>query len=279
MLALLACSVPESGTGPTTSDASNDVSVPFDAPAIDTSLEGSAGDAATDAAEEPPEIHAGFALQFSGGSYVEIGTLPIPTDFTIEAWVNPTSTSNETYIVAEDKNGQGDGQFRFGLTNGKLFFLMSDSTGSTHGLYGGGYALETTQSVMTSVCTHVAVVKSGAMFMLVVNGVAAATATATASFAYGGPAVAFRIAARVGSNGTSADGAFDGALDEVRIWNQPRTASAIASTMSTTVPPASPGLEAYWRFDEGMGTTTADEEGIYTGTLVASPAWIVSTAF
>jgi hypothetical protein len=49
--------------------------------------------------------------------------------------------------------------------------------------------------------------------------------------------------------------------------------------MSMEIPASSAGLMAYWRFDEGMGTTTADQEGAYPGTLVSSPLWAVSTAF
>jgi hypothetical protein len=49
--------------------------------------------------------------------------------------------------------------------------------------------------------------------------------------------------------------------------------------MNMEIPMASAGLMAYWRFDEGVGSTTADEEGAYPGTLVSSPLWVVSTAF
>jgi hypothetical protein len=136
------------------------------------------------------------------------------------------------------------------------------------------------QTIPTGMWSHVAVSKSGAAFELVVDGVSAATFTSSApTIVYGGPAVVLRIAARVGSDGTSAEGTFDGTIDEVRFWDLARSDAAIASTMSMEIPKASAGLMAYWRFDEGMGTTTADQEGAYPGTLVSSPLWVVSTAF
>ncbi len=279
-LVVAACSLPENGTGPA-ADAATDVVVAESG--TDAGASGDAGgpDAAmTDAGSDAPIVTAGYALQFDGGNYVAIGPFSIPSDFTIEAWVQPTSSTNETYIIAEDRDGQGDGQFRFGLAAGKLFFMMTDAMGSSHGLYNNGYSLMTALTIPTGAWSHVAVSKSGAAFELVVDGVSAATfASSAPTIVYGGPAVVLRIAARVGTDGTSAEGMFDGTIDEVRFWNQARSASVIASTMSMEIPAASAGLMAYWRFDEGMGTTTADEEGAYPGTLVSSPLWVISTAF
>jgi Concanavalin A-like lectin/glucanases superfamily len=274
------CSLPEAGTAAPDGSATVDVN----APAIDASHEEDAipeaGPPDVTADNEASSPGAQYALDFSGGAYVQIGTLPIPSDFTIEAWVNPTSTSGETYIVAEDRDAQGMGQFRFGVTSGNLFFMMTDASGSSHGLYNNGYSLITTQTIPVNTWSHVAVSKSGAAFELVVDGVSAAMFDSSApTIAYGGPAVAFRIAARVAQDGTGANGTFDGTLDEVRFWNESRSASEIAATMSMEIPAMTPNLLAYWRFDEGSGSTTADQEGTYEGTLVGSPAWVVSTAF
>lgn len=276
---VLACSLPEAGLAPgdaaprPAADAALDTGGAFDAPGTDAAADAPLGEAG-------PVVTAGDALSFAGGSYVDMGVVPIPPNFTLEAWIDPNTEAGETCVVAEDKRNQGAGQFRLGLASSKLFFLMSDATGATHGLYAGGYALVSAQPIPTGVWTHVAVTKSGADFALVVNGVTDSTFTADAAFAHGGPPVAFRVGARVDTNGTSADGAFNGVVDEVRFWNVTRSAGAIAQTMSATVPPATPGLYAYWRFDEGTGTIAADEESdAHPGTLVSSPEWVASTAF
>lgn len=297
------CGLPLAGLG------ASDDTAPEGGPTVDASIESAtADDGAIDTASHPPadvaaseaaggdagsgadtgtdgstdtSDDAGDALQFSGGAYIEIGTLPIPGDFTLEAWVNPSSTSGETCILAEDRNGQGEGQFRFGITSGHLFFLMSDATSNTGGLYTGtGYALESPASLPLATWTHVAVAKLGTAFTLFVNGTQVAQFTTTGGpLVYGGPAVAFRIAARVGSDGASADEVYDGIIDEVRVWNIARSGAEIAANMSQTVSPSDPGLLAYWRFDDGAGLVASDEENLYPGTLVDGPVWVVSTAF
>ncbi len=280
-LCMSACGLlPEDGLAP-----SGDASPPPDS-SVDASVADASQDdaASVDAPITPdvidaPIVSAGDALQFSGSSFVDMGNAPIPTDFTLEAWIKPTSSNGETYVVAKDERNQGPGQFRFGLTGGKLFLIMSDATGSTHALFNAGYSLQAPQSIAMNVWTHVAVIKSGASFALTVNGATAATFTADAPFSYGGPPTAFRVAARVDTNGSSPNGGFIGTIDEVRLWNIARTAQQIASTMSTTVSPATPGLASYWRFDEGTGNTAFDQEKAYAGTLVQSPTWVVSTAF
>jgi hypothetical protein len=275
---LLSCSLPENGNAPP----------PLDEAGVDSPNETSVGpDASKDVivadvpiSNDAPVVSAGDALQFSGGSYVDMGGVPIPADFTLEAWIDPASSNNETYVVAEDKRNQGQGQFRFGLTSGKLFFVMSDATGSTHGLFSGGYQLVSSQTIKLGVWTHVAVIKSGAAFTLTINGNVETIFVADASFTHGGPPVAFRVATRVDTNGSSPNGSFDGAIDEVRLWNVARTPSAIASTRSTTVDATTQGLVDCWRFDEGSGNTTDDllVNG-FDGTLVNKPTWITSTAF
>jgi hypothetical protein len=280
---LAACGLPEEGLLITTPDAGPDVVVNDDVTTPDVVVQDTSPvdvPIPPDAPPDAPPSAAGWALQFSGGSFVDMGALPIPGDFTIEAWINPKSEGGETYIVAEDERNQAQGEFRLGLANGgKLFFTMSDSGGSSHGLFNNGYSLQTTATIPTGTWTHVAVVKNGAAFALTVNGVSVATFNATATFVHGGPAVNFRVGARVDTNGTAANGGFDGIIDEVRIWNVARTASDITLTMSMEIPSSSLGLFAYWRFDEGSGSSAGDDKTGYPGTLVSNPTWVKSTAF
>jgi carboxyl-terminal processing protease len=44
---------------------------------------------------------------------------------------------------------------------------------------------------------------------------------------------------------------FDGMLDEIRVWNRPRTAAEIEATMNKTLTGKEAGLVAYWNFDDG----------------------------
>ena len=62
---------------------------------------------------------------------------------------------------------------------------------------------------------------------------------------------------------------FNGGLDEVRLWNVVRTQSRSAGRRwSSELTGTEPGLAAYWRFNEGTGTTVADDSpGNHTATL------------
>lgn len=51
---------------------------------------------------------------------------------------------------------------------------------------------------------------------------------------------------------------FNGYMDELRIWTIGRTQSQIAADMSLVVPINAPSLVAYYRFEEGAGTSISD---------------------
>ena len=71
---------------------------------------------------------------------------------------------------------------------------------------------------------------------------------------------------------------FDGFVDEVRIWNDIRTATEVADNYKKSILSSSAGLVGYWKFDEGSGTTAQDattnnNDGTITGaTYGTSPA-------
>jgi hypothetical protein len=69
---------------------------------------------------------------------------------------------------------------------------------------------------------------------------------------------------------------FNGSMDELRLWNVVRTQTQMLTNMNSTIPTSSAGLVAYFKFDEGIGTTTADATSNgNNGTLVNSPTWQV----
>lgn len=65
-----------------------------------------------------------------------------------------------------------------------------------------------------------------------------------------------------------------GDISEVRIWSVQRTAEQIALN-PYEVDPASDGLVAYWKFNEGAGSTIADQTG-HGNNITASgdPTWV-----
>ncbi len=71
----------------------------------------------------------------------------------------------------------------------------------------------------------------------------------------------------------------NGEIDEMRIWRTARTEEEIRANMCRKLSGTETGLESYWRFDEGAGTTVADLSGSgHNGTFVGAMTWNVSGA-
>lgn len=86
-------------------------------------------------------------------------------------------------------------------------------------------------------------------------------------------------ALEIGDNTTGVIQHFSGEIDEVRVWNTVRTVSQINDNKGKIVDPTTTGLVAYYRLDEGTGTTLTDLTGKgNTGTLTGSAPWGSSTA-
>ncbi len=73
---------------------------------------------------------------------------------------------------------------------------------------------------------------------------------------------------------------FLGTIDEVTVWNRALAASEIQASKNLPLTGNESGLVAYWRLDEGTGTTAVDATGHgNTGTLLSNPLWTGSSAY
>jgi len=76
----------------------------------------------------------------------------------------------------------------------------------------------------------------------------------------------------------AASGFFQGALDEVRIWNVARTQSEIISTINSELTGGT-GLIGRWGLNEGSGTAISDStDPAVNGTLTNGPGWVTPGA-
>lgn len=220
----------------------------------------------------------GSALNFDGiNDYVSLPTASIIPQLSggkvsISAWVNMTSRPNLATII---KNW-GDatiGAFHFGLdgTTGKMSIAITQSDGN--------YVSLTSPNVLSTGAWHnVAFTADGTTLKLYENG------SVVASAAYDGTlkldCQGTFIGVKPNDFGTSpSPGAFagywDGAIDELRIWNKGLSACEVNGAMNCELSGSQTGLLAYYKCNQGIAagnntsiTALTDASGNgYDGTL------------
>jgi Concanavalin A-like lectin/glucanases superfamily len=120
----------------------------------------------------------GGSIYFNGSSNITISTSTIgylslgSGNFSLEAWIYPTSNATEQIIFNKVANGSVVGAFDVRLsTNGTMKYLASKSSGVSW-----DFILTTTGFVNLNSWNHVAYVRVGDWYRFFINGVAAGTA-------------------------------------------------------------------------------------------------------
>jgi predicted outer membrane repeat protein len=204
---------------------------------------------------------AQYALQFEKASsqYVTVphsASLNLTTSFTMEALVNYSGSNstivdkgNYDYLWQLNANGNGD----------KMGFYMFSSNTWVY----------STAAVPQNTLTHVAITLSSGTLTFYINGVEAGTASAFTSQDNQPLNIGRQQPTSCQCN------QFNGIMDELRIWNVVRTEAEIQANKDGTINAGSAGLVAYYKFNEGSGTTTADATSNgNNGTLVNEPTFV-----
>ncbi|HYG24794.1 MAG TPA: LamG-like jellyroll fold domain-containing protein [Verrucomicrobiae bacterium] len=209
----------------------------------------------------------GQALNFDGSSqYVSVANPPtLGTNFTIEAWILPQPVDDLYHGILG---------FQPGDSAQRAPSLWIHGQSGLHAGFGDGtnWISATTPAglLRTNDWNHVAASYDGATYRLLLNG----------AVVFSTNVVAVPYATPLGNIGR-VDNYFPGSIDEVRVWNTPRSTEHIQLLMHHRVNGSEPGLVVYYHFDEGSGASTADAAaaaGASTGTLVGNPNWISSSA-
>ncbi|MEM6722286.1 MAG: BspA family leucine-rich repeat surface protein, partial [Bacteroidota bacterium] len=205
-------------------------------------------------------VNAQTALDFNpseGIQEVDIPTITCPSEFTIETWINLRATGSYPTIL------------EFG---GGRLFLGLEFTSDKLTLFD---AFVSNTSIPLNTWTHVAVSYStvNSEAKLYINGVLDITATNVTVDTNG-------VGASIGYN--NGDDVFNGAIDEVRIWNRVLSEDEIDANKTSCLTGNETGLHAYYNFNEGSGTTANDlSPNNFNGTLVnMDPAtdWVSFTS-
>ena len=202
-------------------------------------------------------------LNFDGNNdFVEVGDHalldPGTGDFTVECRVKKLEGSfgwANTYALCKwnTASNPGNNEWNLGLTqdgnNEKPRFAIE--SGTTKHVADAGTPLT------LNVWYHLAGVREGGEMRIYVNGVLENTSTTLgAADAVNNVGRNFRMAANIKSTPNCSEIE----LEEVRVWSVARTTAQIQANMESTVSPSTPGLVAYYQFDQG--TACGNNTGI-----------------
>jgi len=213
-----------------------------------------------------------YALSFNGTNYVDCGKNAVfnaNNIRTMECWVKFNSLAGNQEILSKSITGQGIELLIYNNTL-SAYFMSSGTDGS--------FISYATSNLQTGIWYHVAVSWDGTKenIRLYVNGLSVGTRTDNGNINTTGlanPDVSFRI-----GNWSDATARYiNGTIDEVRLWSINRSAEQIKTNMFSTAADQT-GLFAYYKMDEGSGTTLTNATPVsgLTGTLVNSPSWVTS---
>lgn len=215
----------------------------------------------------PDESGPGYAITFNGSDqYVQLEE-PGPFEFTeddpvtIEAWIYPIDTTGFSTILSKEGITSGVEGFNFRLDNGKPELVLQGNIAGPNAI-----EVESTVSIDSGAWNHVAVtfdgsaLASGVKFFI--NGDSVATNIVTdniSTFSIGNTEPAFIG----GVNGASQ--AFNGRIDELRLWKVERTAEEINENYLGVIDPSDTTLGAYYRADFGIDSIVYDLTGNSNG--------------
>jgi hypothetical protein len=224
-----------------------------------------------------PCSSGGSALSFDGvDDHFSIARI-VQDSFTIEAWIKTSTPSRTgtffyegTQLIWADVPGMAE-DFAVAILNNDLTFGVGNGTGVNDS------QIQSFDSVTTGEWTHVAVVRneSGKTISLFVNGMQESSKGSANTNPLNSP-MQITIGGVLNN--------YQGIMDEVRFWNIARSEADIQSTMNVELKGNETGLVAYYKFDEGSGSTVKDSTAsansatLGDGMPSAAPAWVTTGA-
>ena len=197
-------------------------------------------------------------------SRADTASLSIIGDLTLEAWLKPESTAGAGLIVGKMYVGGSDRSYAFFLDSNDTLRLLISPDGSS------ATAASTTDTITTDVWSHVAVSydASAGTCQFYINGSASQSGSGLDTSIQDNDSN-FSIGAR-DTEGTPA-GFYDGLVDEVRVWNDIRTAAEISAYYQVELSGNETGLVGYWRLNNDyLDQTSNDNDLSATGSPVFS---------
>jgi len=216
------------------------------------------------------------ALQFDGDASCVVcpaaPTVNLTGALTIEAWINPCGWGEVPTLG-------------FGRVMDKeciaLYLIGSHPGFNDHSLAlelrhaGGSISFSTTPEMSVSLNSwqHVAVTYEGTtgVVMMYINGTAHILSQTSSP---SGPLEDNGLDNLIIGSEASGNSAFEGAIDEVRVWVVSRSGDDIQQNMNAYLHGSEPGLVGYWKMNEGNGEALFDHSPNGNDGTVVDAAWI-----
>lgn len=203
-----------------------------------------------------------YSLEFDGANdYIDLSSnVSISGAFSISMWVYPDDIAG--YIV-------------LGSTSTDNIFIYANSSGTLSFRGGTGFsnAVVSTTSLTAGSWQHVVVTRdAGLNYTFYRNKTSNAVTGPTSTDSD----IAFD---RIAANSTVQFGTFDGKMDDLAFYNKELSAAEVASIYDNNLHAS--GLVAFYRFEDGSGTSLSDVVGSNDGTLTNFPAspWSTNTPY
>ncbi len=216
----------------------------------------------------------GVGTSFDGSNDYTISSLSKTglSNVSISLWFKPSGS----------QSGGGILQWANNLTSTGPWILLQRTNSNTVSWYlNGNYYI--THTVTDNNWYHLVLTYNGTVWNSYLNATSPSTYTGSIG-TYGGSNLYF---------GNGYYNYFNGSIDDVRVYNRALSTAEVSQLYSspgsiTTASPANskpqtafsteetgPGPIAYWKFDEGVGTTVYDSSGQnHTGVFTTAPTWI-----
>ncbi|MGD8780702.1 MAG: FG-GAP-like repeat-containing protein [Ignavibacteria bacterium] len=211
-------------------------------------------------------------LEFDGvDDYVSLGNSSIlkpTTALTVELWAYHAdwANSNDTRFISNTNSGGYNIQIEEDILS--CFVELDDEY----------QEIEVSVSTITEGWHHFAVTCDGRYTKFYIDGELQGTLDAGGSYSltYDSDNCTFLGAEAWGGCDEVRGDYFNGALDDVRIWNVARTEQQIQDNMEIEIDASTTGLAGYWKLNETEGNIALDEKGSNNGTLfnMSDEDWI-----
>ncbi len=192
-------------------------------------------------------------------------------DFTIEAWIKPNNLSTDHAIIS-DYNGS---------PNNSMTFFTNVNGGLSAYIGANAADLSSPDGVLeVGKWDHVALIRAADSAFLYINS---ARVSATSGLAARSLSSSFNLT--IGSQPAGSPFYFNGAIDEVRIWNKAVGSVDLLSNYFSQLSGDEDGLVAYYQMNHTAGLVVGDRTpNNYNGTWMGSqsgstaPSWVTSQA-